>query len=328
MMEVESATSIVRSLAAAAAAAAPAASAVNGRRSLHGHRLLAPAAGQPTGGGGGGHARTLISAAHLAPHTEYEVSSPPTAASPLTARQYGIGGGAGGGKVATPSPDSAVHSAYYSPSQSPVQSRHHAAAAAAAASHQSGVSSPFSMRTTPSLSRNNSDASQYSSSTTSPLSPTQFSPSHSPVMQIRHALLPASPLPLPPLTTAAAAATTTTQRALGGGLHIPPSAAAAAALLREEGNRRSSPLGDINESAMEEHNGNLTGDAGVINCSGAAQAQAAGISRQQLINRCAAKGWVVRIECISWTTLYVYVYRLLNYTSLFLSFQSLSSVWR
>jgi hypothetical protein len=79
----------------------------------------------------------------------------------------------------TPSPDSAIHSAYYSPSQSPVQSR-----------HLSGFSSPFSLRTTPSLSRNNSDASQYggpasSVSDTSPLSPSQFSPTHSPV-QSRH----------------------------------------------------------------------------------------------------------------------------------------------
>ena len=85
----------------------------------------------------------------------------------------------------TPSPDSAIHSAYYSPSQSPVQSR-----------HVSGFSSPFSLRTTPSLSRNNSDASQYggsvsagpasSVSDTSPLSPSQFSPTHSPVQSRHH----------------------------------------------------------------------------------------------------------------------------------------------
>ena len=264
MMEVESAaaaTSVVRSLSAPA-------SVVNGRRNLL-HRLTATPAGLP------GHPKTLISAAQLAPNTEYEVASPPTA-SPLTARQYGIGGGSG--KVATPSPDSAVHSAYYSPSQSPVQSRHHALGGGCG---QSGVSSPFSMRTTPSLSRNNSDASQYSSSTTSPLSPTQFSPSHSPV-QSRHTLLPSSPLPLPPTQRTQAQAMAAS--ILGGVLHVPPSAAAAAVILREEGNRRSSPLGDINESAME-HNGNLNGDASMINCSGAAQAQASGISRQQLINR-------------------------------------------
>ena len=271
MMEVESAaaaTSVTRSLSAPA-------SAVSGRRSLL-HRLTATSAGLP------GHPKTLISAAQLAPNTEYEVSSPPTA-SPLTARQYGIGGGGGGGggcgKVTTPSPDSAVHSAYYSPSQSPVQSRHHIIGGGGGGCGQSGVSSPFSMRTTPSLSRNNSDASQYSSSTTSPLSPTQFSPSHSPV-QSRHTLLPSSPLPLPPTQRTQAMAASI----LGGVLHVPPSAAAAAVILREEGNRRSSPLGDINESVME-HNGNLNGDASMINCSGAAQAQAAGISRQQLINR-------------------------------------------
>ena len=273
MMEVESAaaaaaTSVTRSLSAPA-------SALSGRRSLL-HRLTATPAGLP------GHPKTLISAAQLAPNTEYEVSSPPTA-SPLTARQYGIGGGGGGGggcgKVTTPSPDSAVHSAYYSPSQSPVQSRHHIVGGGGCG--QSGVSSPFSMRTTPSLSRNNSDASQYSSSTTSPLSPTQFSPSHSPV-QSRHTLLPSSPLPLPPTQRTQAQAMAAS--ILGGVLHVPPSAAAAAVILREEGNRRSSPLGDINESAME-HNGNLNGDASMINCSGAAQAQASGISRQQLINR-------------------------------------------
>ncbi|XP_063227117.1 nuclear hormone receptor FTZ-F1 beta [Bacillus rossius redtenbacheri] len=83
----------------------------------------------------------------------------------------------------TPSPDSAIHSAYSygSPTQSPVTSRH-------GSSHglpSSGFSSPY----TPSLSRNNSDASQhgscYSYSSVS-ISPTQFSPTHSPV-QPRHA---------------------------------------------------------------------------------------------------------------------------------------------
>ncbi|TRY64152.1 hypothetical protein TCAL_04002 [Tigriopus californicus] len=118
-------------------------------------------------------------------HMEFEVSSTgatPTA-SPLTARHLVKGG-------TTPSPDSAIHSAYYSPTQSPVQSR-----------HLSGFSSPFSLRTTPSLSRNNSDASQYggshSSAATSPLSPTHQSPTHSPV-QSRHLHLPALPSsPLP-----------------------------------------------------------------------------------------------------------------------------------
>ena len=53
----------------------------------------------------------------------------------------------------TPSPDSAIHSAYYSPTASPGQSRHRSG---------SGLSSPYSHRASPSLSRNNSDASQYS----------------------------------------------------------------------------------------------------------------------------------------------------------------------
>ena len=84
-----------------------------------------------------------------------------------------------------PSPDSAIHSAYYSPAQSPVQSR-----------HLSGFSSPFSLRTTPSLSRNNSDASQYSSN--SP--PNGYSPNQSPIpgrpnqhSPIRHVSLPPFP---------------------------------------------------------------------------------------------------------------------------------------
>ena len=137
----------------------------------------------------------------LTPLSEYEVSSSaiastltPTASPQLTGRHLFTGNGNGlsasqhhflsKNGPPTPSPDSAIHSAYYSPSQSPVQSR-----------HMSGFSSPFSLRTTPSLSRNNSDASQYggsisagpasSVSDTSPLSPSQYSPTHSPV-QSRH----------------------------------------------------------------------------------------------------------------------------------------------
>ena len=133
----------------------------------------------------------------LTPLSEYEVSSSaipstltPTASPQLNGRHLFTGNVASQHHFLskngppTPSPDSAIHSAYYSPSQSPVQSR-----------HLSGFSSPFSVRTTPSLSRNNSDASQYggsisagpasSVSDTSPLSPNQFSPTHSPV-QSRH----------------------------------------------------------------------------------------------------------------------------------------------
>nr|XP_018911412.1 PREDICTED: nuclear hormone receptor FTZ-F1 beta isoform X1 [Bemisia tabaci]XP_018911413.1 PREDICTED: nuclear hormone receptor FTZ-F1 beta isoform X1 [Bemisia tabaci] len=83
-------------------------------------------------------------------------------------------------RLCNPSPDSAIHS-FYSPTQSPVTSRH-------------GLSSsPCTF--TPSLSRNNSDASQYDGSQHSScysysyssvsVSPTQFSPTHSPI-QRRH----------------------------------------------------------------------------------------------------------------------------------------------
>lgn len=66
----------------------------------------------------------------------------------------------------TPSPDSAIHSGCYSPSQSPVQSR-----------QVSGVSSPFSLG---SLSRHNSDASQRGSPSLHLSSP------HDSPVQIRH----------------------------------------------------------------------------------------------------------------------------------------------
>lgn len=110
-----------------------------------------------------GHRRLTTGALNLAPHTEFEVATSPL----LSTRNHHFKA------TATPSPDSAIHSATYSPTQSPVQARHPI----------SSISSPFSHRTTPSLSRNNSDASQYSqsSATTSPLSPSQFSPSQSPV---------------------------------------------------------------------------------------------------------------------------------------------------
>nr|AID52856.1 hormone receptor 39 [Tigriopus japonicus] len=172
-------------------------------------------------------------------HMEFEVSSTgatPTA-SPLTARHFVKGG-------TTPSPDSAIHSAYYSPTQSPVQSR-----------HLSGFSSPFSLRTTPSLSRNNSDASQYggshSSATTSPLSPSHQSPTHSPV-QSRHLHLPALPSsPLP----------------VSRHLSLPPTYHQTMLDVR-----RSSPTISENNENEEKPLG-LNGSA-----------QASGISRQQLIN--------------------------------------------
>ncbi|KAK9511595.1 hypothetical protein O3M35_000222 [Rhynocoris fuscipes] len=93
----------------------------------------------------------------------------------------------------TSSPDSAVYSCY-SPAASPVTSRH-------ILSSSSGISSPF----TPSLSRNNSDASQYGGSQHSScyshsyssvsVSPTQFSPTHSPI-QGRHMHRPGFPSPV------------------------------------------------------------------------------------------------------------------------------------
>ena len=141
----------------------------------------------------------------LTPLSEYEVSSSaiastltPTASPQMNGRHLFTGMSASQHHFLskngppTPSPDSAIHSAYYSPSQSPVQSRH---MSPVQSRHMSGFSSPFSLRTTPSLSRNNSDASQYggsvsagpasSVSDTSPLSPSHFSPTHSPV-QSRH----------------------------------------------------------------------------------------------------------------------------------------------
>ena len=90
--------------------------------------------------------------------------------------------------LATPSPDSAIHSVSgcYSPSQSPVQSR-----------QVSGVSSPFSLA---SLSRNNSDASQHGSGGSPSHLQISNSPHNSPI-QVRHGgrgttiALPTSPVP-------------------------------------------------------------------------------------------------------------------------------------
>ena len=88
--------------------------------------------------------------------------------------------------LATPSPDSAIHSVSgcYSPSQSPIQSR-----------QVSGVSSPFSLA---SLSRHNSDASQHGNGSSPSHLHISSSPHHSPV-QVRHGrttiALPTSPVP-------------------------------------------------------------------------------------------------------------------------------------
>lgn len=219
--------------------------------------------------------RALI-ATVLAPNTEYEVSS---SSSPLTARHYS--------KLAasnTPSPDSAIHSAYYSPSQSPVQVRNNGQLAAAA----SGFSSPFSLRTTPSLSRNNSDASQYGgsqyssySSTASPLSPQQqFSPSHSPVQaQVQARAQPTLPPPpahaagMPPASPLPPARHLSLPLYPPHGVMAAAAAAAAAGRTHEDALRRASPISEA-EAAGDDKQAPV----------GGAQ-QAAGISRQQLINR-------------------------------------------
>jgi len=167
---------------------------------LHGHLSMNPAGLTPTSV----FKQTLSHAHSLPPMSlgEYDLptSSGPLSftpsASPLTARHLKSA------PAPTPSPDSAIHSTIYSPSQSPGQSRH---------GPFSGFSSPYhsSHRTTPSLSRNNSDASQYGgsqysySSATSPISPPHFSPTHSPVTSSRYShhpgypspALPSSPLP-------------------------------------------------------------------------------------------------------------------------------------
>lgn len=121
-------------------------------------------------------------------------------ASPLTNRhpiRLPLSAASGLPHPPTPSPDSAIHSAYYSPTASPGQSRHRSG---------SGLSSPYSHRASPSLSRNNSDASQYSvhsqyggsqysySSAPSPLSP---SPAQSPVQPRHMAMLSAAGYGLP-----------------------------------------------------------------------------------------------------------------------------------
>lgn len=200
--------------------------------------------------------------AHLVPHSEYEVTS--THATPTASPQLAPRAAHHPQQFApTPSPDSAIHSAggYYSPSQSPVQSR-----------HVSGLSSPFSLRGTPSLSRNNSDASQYggsanASATTSPISPTpQYSPTHSPV-QARHPMpahlqhqpqQPSSPL----------------QQARH--LALPPMGYLGVILPRHDHESRRSPMGDIPESWATANDMDVDKHASL-------SAQP-GISRQQLIN--------------------------------------------
>ena len=142
---------------------------------------------------------------HLAPHSEYEVLSKIghgnnlTTSSHLNLTSSSRNALTKSKSNPTPSPDSAIHSVYYSPSQSPTTDNQSVGNQSQSTRHVSGLSSPFSLRTTPSssLSRTNSDASQYGSSsitslpssvsaTTSPISPShQYSPTHSPI-QARH----------------------------------------------------------------------------------------------------------------------------------------------
>jgi hypothetical protein len=176
--------------------------------------------------------------AHLVPHSEHEVSTSthftPTASPQMGPRLH---------FAPTPSPDSAIHSAsgYYSPSQSPVQSR-----------HVSGLSSPFSLRGTPCLSRNNSDASQHGGS---PMSPANQSPHDSPVQTRQPLTLPSSPLPQ----------SATRHLSLYHGV----------ILSRHEEARRSPSGGE-----MQSLNGHE-----VTNGEASSLSAQPGISRQQLINR-------------------------------------------
>jgi len=124
------------------------------------------------------------------PNSEYNLanSSGPhsfsPSASPLTAQHFKSA------PAQTPSPDSAIHSIIYTPSESPIQSHH---------GHFSGFSSPFlsSYKTTPSLSRNNSDVSQYGGSQYS-YSSGPISPSNSPIPSRRYSHHPGYPSPAPP----------------------------------------------------------------------------------------------------------------------------------
>ena len=245
---------------------------------------------------------------HLAPHSEYEVSSSagnvyletqPHLTAPRIPLTKSVSN-------PTPSPDSAIHSVYYSPSQSPIdpitqtQSR-----------QISGLSSPFSLRTTPSssLSRNNSDASQYGSSsitslpssvsaTTSPISPShQYSPTNSPIQtrhhsggggghpqptsQTQHPMLPTghaqqqyqiNPPPLLPSSPLPQSIANRTH------LSLPPSFHGIVLQRQDDSNR--SPAAITMSEYMEGSNQDFINDDKTSGLS----AQP-GISRQQLINR-------------------------------------------
>ena len=104
----------------------------------------------------------------------------------------------GPGSRLLPSPDSAIHSTIYSPAASPCQSRHYSPFSSPYPGQGYSATSSYRTSPSPSLSRNNSDVSQYS-----------LSPSQSPVTAARHPhhpshpgfpspALPSSPLHRPP----------------------------------------------------------------------------------------------------------------------------------
>ncbi|XP_034475119.1 nuclear hormone receptor FTZ-F1 beta [Drosophila innubila] len=153
---------------------------------------------------------------------------------------------------ANPSPDSAIHSVYThsSPSQSPLTSRH----------------APY----TPSLSRNNSDASHSSCYSYS----SEFSPTHSPI-QARHA---------PPGGGASIfpgnAAATASSYANGGALHHH-------SVLYRPLNVEASSTASASASGQEAQNLSVDGSGSGVALDATATslpASPAGISRQQLIN--------------------------------------------
>ncbi|EDW57862.1 uncharacterized protein Dvir_GJ18326, isoform A [Drosophila virilis] len=150
---------------------------------------------------------------------------------------------------ANPSPDSAIHSVYThsSPSQSPLTSRH----------------APY----TPSLSRNNSDASHSSCYSYS----SEFSPTHSPI-QARHA---------PPAGAALFPGHVNGGGGGGGGLHhhsvlYPPLNVDATVAGQEAQN--------LSMDGSSSSGGGGGGGGGALDAIATLPASPAGISRQQLIN--------------------------------------------
>lgn len=195
--------------------------------------------------------------------------------SPVLQPRHVGGSKGGGGGGPTPSPDSAVYSCY-SPTASPVTSRH------AIPSSSSGISSPF----TPSLSRNNSDASQYGGSQHSScysqsyssvsVSPTQFSPTHSPI-QGRHLHRPGPGFPSPVLS-----ARTVQDYSVQGGLAYGGVNRSGLSAVEDNLQHETPPVDPNDEGGLlEDKMSSLASDL-VQHSAGLAAPP--GISRQQLIN--------------------------------------------